>query len=194
MNIPQLKPNIIEINGSTRKQLLHQHFEVWQKLIINNYSPMSGRVALFIPCSATKPYYNSPIHKEINSVVRSDVHKIVVSSAGVVPYEFADYYPFNAYDWNPLSETDEIRDLYIEVTTYRLSNYLQAHKDAYTKFVSYLHPESCTFKSLLRACKNESIDLHAVDVKNIELPPTADQDLALTVPTNIKRLEEVLGS
>ena len=105
--------DLIGINGVGIRQLTHHHFEEWFKYIITEYEPPKPpRICLLIPCSATKPYYNSPIHGVINKAIckyEDYIHKIVISNAGIIPYEFSGYYPFESYDWNPLYETDEIK-------------------------------------------------------------------------------------
>ena len=194
MNSPQCESNdIFGLNGVGEEQLLHPHFERWHEWIINQYEPLLNKIAVFIPCAAIKPYYNSPIHKAFNPIIdRFPTHKIVISNAGIIPYEFADCYPFSCYDWNPAYETDEIKERYIEVTFHRLNNYLKAHGTAYTGFVSYLHPNSSSLKALREACNFESIHLHTVEIEDIALSPTSDSDLVLAHPTNIERLRYLL--
>lgn len=194
MNPPRFESiDIFGLNGVGKEQLLHPHFEKWHEWIINRYKPPLDKISIFIPCAAIKPYYNSPIHKTFNPIIdRFPTHKIVVSNAGIIPYEFADCYPFNCYDWNPAYETDELKRLYVEVTSRRLNNYLKAHGKAYISCVSYLHPNSDSLKALREACNFESIHLHTVEIEDIALPPTSDCDLVLAHPMNTERLRNLL--
>ena len=120
MEYPKFKQkDYIGLNGTTEAQLLHPHFEKWQEWFIKFYEPPKDKIAVFIPCAAIKPYYNSPIHKIINKNLEpneNNIHKIVISNAGIIPYEFSDKYPFESYDWNPLAESDSIKNKYYEIT------------------------------------------------------------------------------
>lgn len=147
------------IKGSSEKELLHQHFEVWQDYVCRFYeAPKEKKTVLFLPCTFTKPYYNSKLHREILKVVgnRKNIHLVVISSPGVIPYEFANKYPFNSYDWPEWEETPEIKKKYVEVTEKRLENYLRLHK--YEKYFCFLKPSE-TFIALEQACKKLGVPL-----------------------------------
>lgn len=194
MNYPKFNfEDIFGINGVGEEQLLHPHFEKWHKWIIKEYRPPPNSIAVFIPCSAIKPYYNSPIHKAFNKILdKFQTHKIVISNAGIIPYEFADCYPFNSYDWNPIYETKEIKEKYIEVTKQRLSNYLNAYGNSYTDFAAYLRPNSDSLKALMEISGEKKKHVHVVEIDEIKRPTTSDHDLVLAHPTNLKRLKSVL--
>lgn len=182
----------IGLNGVSRKQLIHPHFEKWQEWFLNEYEPPKNKVAVFLPCAAIKPYYNSPIHKLINSVLdkySDEIHKIVISNAGVIPYEYSDKYPFNSYDWNPLAENESIQEEYYKITKKRIENYLSRH--SYSAHVSYLRNNSLSFRALKDACSNLKIKLY-YDKLNEKISSEKDTDLVLTYPENLERISKLL--
>lgn len=170
------KKDYIGINGVGIDQIEHPHFQEWFKFIIKEYKPPKPpRICLFIPCSAIKPYYGSPIHKVINDTIapyEDHIHKIVISNAGVIPYEFANFYPFNSYDWNPRLETEEIKKIYIEITVNRLISFFNKHSTEYIGFISYFRPDA----EDLIDCDNE-------------LSNTSDRDLVLITEHNLDKLK-----
>lgn len=194
MNLPKFKEDIFGINGVGERQLLHPYFEKWHKWIVNEYEPPKGKIGVFVPCAAVKPYYNSPIHKVFNKIIDEfPTHKIVISNAGVIPYEFADLYPFNSYDWNPAYETIEIKARYVEVTKRRVQNYLKTHGKFYASFIAYLHPDSGSLKALKEVKEENDTPLSIVNVKKVRLSPTVDHDLILAHSINLERLKKTLG-
>jgi len=197
MEFPEFKnKDYIGLNGTSEEQISHPHFELCQNWFINEYKPPQNKIALFIPCAAIKPYYNSPIHKIINNVItiyKDKIHKIVISNAGVIPYEFSDKYPFDSYDWNPLSESELIKERYYELTKKRIHSYLNIHK--YNAYLSYLRQDSISFKALIDAC--DALNLELVNKPlNEKIELDKDSDLVLTYPKNldnlIKMIEETL--
>ncbi len=146
------------LKGVGKEFLLHPYYEIWQDYICRFYEkPEEKRHALFIPCTYTKPYYRSKLHKEILKIVPKSVHLIVISSPGVIPYEFAKKYPFNSYDWPEWKETKEVKKLYIRVTKKRIENYLKKHR--YAKYFVFLKPTSESYIALKKACKKLGIEL-----------------------------------
>lgn len=147
------------IKGASERELLHPYFEVWQDYVCRFYEiPKEKKIVLFLPCTFTKPYYNSKLHREIVKIVgnRKGIHLVVLSSPGVIPYEFANKYPFNSYDWPEWEETPEIKKKYISVKEKRIENYLIGHK--YEKYFCFLKPTE-TFIALGKACKKTGIPL-----------------------------------
>ncbi len=193
MEFPKFKQkDYVGLNGTSEAQIFHPHFEKWQNWFISFYKPPKNKIALFIPCAAIKPYYNSPIHKVINNNLidyEDVIHKIVISNAGVIPYEFSDRYPFDSYDWNPLSESELIKEKYYKFTTDRLYSYLKKHQ--YNGYVSYLRQDSLSFKSLRDACNNLNLKLHYEPLEE-EIEPDKDSDLVLIYPDNLKTLKKII--
>ena len=193
MEYPKFKEkDYIGLNGTSREQLLHPHFEIWQKWFLDEYEPPKNKIALFIPCAAIKPYYNSPIHKIINQALESyhdKIHKIVISNAGVIPYEFSDKYPFDSYDWNPLAESESIKKDYYDVTKERLDAYIEKHE--YKSYLSYLRLNSISFNSLKDACENHNIKLSYEQLDEV-IGYDKDTDLILTYSQNLNLLTKML--
>lgn len=193
MEYPKFKQkDYIGLNGTSKGQLIHPHFEKWQEWFINSYKPPKNTIALFIPCAAIKPYFNSPIHKIINKNLvnyENKIHKIVISNAGVIPYEFSDKYPFDSYDWNPLAESEFIKKEYYEFTKKRLFEYLKKHK--YNEYISYLRQDSLSFKSLIDACNDLDLKVHYKPLKE-EIESDKDSDLVLIYSDNLKTLKQTI--
>ena len=196
------KNDYIGINGVGIKQLTHQHFEEWFKYIVTEYKPPKPpRVCLFIPCSAIKPYYGSPIHKIINKAIaqyEDSIHKIVISNAGIIPYEFSNYYPFNSYDWNPKLETEEIKKIYIEITVNRLISFINKHSTKYVGFISYFRPDAEDLIALKIASEVTGTNIIHIDANikdcDKELSNTSDPDLVLTIDHNLDKLKNTIGN
>lgn len=194
------KKDYIGINGVGIDQIEHPHFQEWFKFIIEGYKPPKPpRICLFIPCSAIKPYYGSPIHKVINKSMEKYedyLHKIVISNAGIIPYEFSNRYPFNSYDWNPKLETEEIKKIYIEITVNRLITFFNKHSTKYIGFISYFRPDAEDLIALKVASETTGTDIIHIDVniKNCdnELSNTSDRDLVLITEHNLDKLKNTI--
>lgn len=184
--------DFLGLNGVSRKQLIHPHFQEWYEWFLNEYEAPKNKIAVFLPCAAIKPYYNSPIHRIINSVLdeySEGIHKIVISNAGVIPYEYCDKYPFDSYDWNPLAEDESIQKEYYRITKQRIEGYLSRH--SYKTHISYLRNNSISFKALKDAFRNLQIKLYYCKL-NEDISPKKDADLILTYKENLKRLKKLL--
>lgn len=182
----------IGLNGVSKMQLLHPHFELCHKWFISDYKAPKDKMALFIPCAAIKPYYNSPIHKIINKRLKNYenmIHKVVISNAGVIPYEYCDRYPFDSYDWNPLAEDKQIQKEYYKVTKKRIREYLLKHK--YKAYISYLRTSSISHKALNDTCKEIGLKLYHPKL-NEQIQNDKDTDLILIYDENIQKLIKTL--
>lgn len=84
--------------------------------------PRGKKIALFLPCTATKPYSKSQTHKKIKAVIYNSgnshpniIHELIVSEPlGIVPRDLEDKYPAAHYDmvldtWFPASKLPELR-------------------------------------------------------------------------------------
>jgi archaeosine synthase len=75
----------------------------YNRYIRENYiKPNNAKIALFIPCSAKKPYSQSRSHRALIEAIgkyRKYVHEIIVSSPiALVPRELEETYPPSFYD------------------------------------------------------------------------------------------------
>jgi len=143
--VPRFPPEKrANLEGVSSEILNHPHFRVWQEYLCDWYEkPKDKTIALFLPCSAKKPYSKSKTHTLIYKTIKTlpifkNIHRLVISTPGVVPFEFNDFYPFNAYEWDERLETPEIKKEYIKVTKKRIFDYLKHHKyDHYFCFFKY---------------------------------------------------------
>ena len=75
------------------------------------------RVAVLLPCAATKPFAESPSHKYgyLKALGDKDVDLYVVSEPlGIIPYAWQDKYPNADYDYPPKYLKGKARDLLSE--------------------------------------------------------------------------------
>ena len=171
---------------------LHPYYEVWQDFIARFYKkPENKKHVLFIPCTYTKPYSKSRLHREIMKRVPDSVHLVVISSPGVVPYEFIKEYPFANYDWEEWKETEEIKKLYIEVTRERIKRYLSRHK--YEKYFCFFKYTSESYIALLQACSELGIRIRQC-LKRETREEIKDRKNPLLSEKALKDLEEVMVS
>ncbi len=164
--IPNIPPERREyLKGVGPEFVDHPWYNIWQDWFARIYEPPRGKdIALFVPCSYTKPYSRSKTHRLIDKAVKASgkskrVHKLVISSPGIIPFEFNDHYPFNAYDWDEKLETPEIMKVYIDVNRKRIEDYLRNHKDHYKHFIAYFRLEAESLEALRQACNNLGIKL-----------------------------------
>jgi len=157
-----LEKNRDNLKGVGVGYIDHPHFNVWQDYLSRIYKKPDKDIALFLPCSKKKPYYNSRTHRSIRRMITGfdwykKIHIIVISNPGVIPIEFADRYPFNAYDWDERLETPKVMKEYVKLNTERLKNYLRNHE--YKKVFSYFKPKSESGLALEKACKELGVKL-----------------------------------
>lgn len=195
MNPPEfIKKDYIGLNGVGINQLIHPHFNLWQDYFLNNYKIKKNiKMILFIPCAAIKPYYNSPIHREINKIIDKYpfIQKIVISNAGIIPYEYCDNYPFDSYDWNPLLETEEIKQEYITITSERIYNFFYFKKNDELVYISYLRNDSESLFALKEAFKKLDLKIDEIKISG-NLHSTADSDLLLILENNLLKLKKTI--
>lgn len=80
--------------------------QYYTRKIKQEYSPPSAKVVLFLPCSARKPYSDSPSHEEYIRAIRSGtggarykLHEMIITSPfGVIPRELEATPPAVNYD------------------------------------------------------------------------------------------------
>lgn len=139
-----------------------------------------NEVAVFLPCSATKPYYVSPSHtKGYLSALYEYIDLIdlfVISEPmGVVPYEHSDRYPVDSYDYNPYEfMIGKLRDPLVteSVNTFiqRVTRWLEKYDRIYDKKVIIL-PKSWHLKIFQRSMRNAKADERSYKVINLKRRP-----------------------
>lgn len=92
--------------------------------VMDNYQvPKNKKIALFLPCTAIKPYSASKTHKKIKEVIdnscdgtRRTIHELIISEPlGIVPRELEMNYPAAYYDmildsWFPVKMLPILRE------------------------------------------------------------------------------------
>ena len=116
----------------------------WTARLGERYVPPGGRVLLLLPCSARKPYSQSPSHRPIVSLVRGlpagSVHEVILSSPlPMVPRELETYHPAMHYD-------SAVSGVYFEDEVNAIHEALELllSRWEYEKIVAFL-PENMSF-------------------------------------------------
>ena len=115
-NKPKRKKKFIVKSAKEGLKVI-QHKDItdnWKKSL--KVKPKS-RVAVLLPCAATKPFAESPSHKHgyLKALGEKNVDLYVVSEPlGIIPYAWQDKYPNADYDYPPKYLKGEARDLLSE--------------------------------------------------------------------------------
>lgn len=198
------------LRGVGIKFLLHTAFNEAFKRLLQEYRPSKKyAVGLFLVCSYGKPYSQSYIHYKIISQLKTlkwkynCIHQIIVTNAGVVPRELEEYYPFCCYDWNPKYENKEIKQLYSEVLSKKITKYIQRFQTFYRKFACYLRWDSDSYKSIKMVEKELNIKIPNLSMPSEKIPNYQlkkislgvydhEEDLILITPKNLAYLSKRL--
>ena len=186
-NIISILENDLKEKRKPLEELTVNSFEdgvkIWyHKDVINFYQRRAMKwqpkydTAVFLPCSANKPYPYSPSHKKgylraLLPILRQIDLFVVSEPMIIVPYCYSDEYPVHSYDYNPykfyigkLSNplARESRDIFVD----RLSSWISKYHDEYRKKILIL-PISWhlkIFKSALRKTNYSINDYHLVRI------------------------------
>ena len=123
--------------------------------------------AVFLPCSAHKPYVYSQSHRrgylKALEPYLEDIDLFVVSEPmGVVPYCYSDTYPVTSYDYDPYSffinhmsnlKAQKSREIFVE----RVSKWLTKYHPKYRKKILIL-PKSWHLKIFKKAVKTADLN------------------------------------
>lgn len=151
--------------------------------------------AVFIPCSAWKPYFYSQSHK--NGYLKAllpyidTIDMFVVSEPmGIVPYCYSDEYPVKSYDYDPYKYfigelSNPLAKQALNIFIERLSKWITKHNSHYSKKILIL-PKSWHLKVFLKALKHAKIPTN--EYKTISLSGRSFQ----TVNDVSKQIENCL--
>ncbi len=115
----------------------------WRDRVIHRYKPPAADVAVFLPCSAKKPYSLSNSHQKFSSSIRQRAHELIVTSPlGLVPREIEIMYPAAHYDVPVTGYWDHEERHLIQDT---ISQYLTLHP--YKRVISHLAGDAHTIVS-----------------------------------------------
>ena len=165
--------------GNSYNNFFAPDFDAWQDYFCEEYKVEENRDVLVLhSCSWAKPYDLSYIVSPIREICDKydRVHRAILSNVGVVPYEYQMNPPFLTYDFPPIcdtsgmcdEETKELKNKIMEINYYRIYRYMKAHKDEYTKVITYLLPIQygmCNIVDLV--CKELNIECVNVINKNL---------------------------
>ncbi|MGB9693401.1 MAG: DUF5591 domain-containing protein [Fervidobacterium sp.] len=134
-------------------------------------------IAVFVPCSAWKPYFYSQSHKDgyLKALLPylDSIDLFVVSEPMViVPYCYSNEYPAKSYDYdpnkffigklaNPLAK--QALNIFIE----RLSKWIKKYNNRYSKKILIL-PKSWHLKIFLKALKHADIDAKEYNIVSMK--------------------------
>ncbi len=106
----------------------------YMKRVISRYEPPVADVAVFLPCSAKKPYSLSQSHQKFTQAIHQRAHELIVTSPlGLVPREIEIMYPAAHYDVPVTGYWDHEERHIIQDVIYQ---YLLAHP--YKRIISHL--------------------------------------------------------
>ena len=165
--------------GNSYANFFSPDFEAWQNYFTKEYKVDEGKdILVFHSCAWSKPYDLSHVVTPIRRICDKydRVHRVILSNVGVVPYEYQMNPTFLTSDFPPICNTNgmdsggikELKGKIMEVNYHRIYDYLKAHKNEYTKVITYLMPIQygmCHIVDLV--CKELNIDCVNVIKKNL---------------------------
>ncbi|WP_337860232.1 DUF5591 domain-containing protein [Ferroplasma sp.] len=162
---------------------------VYYRHKIENYKkPEHRNIALFLPCSAKKPYSESKTHKKILSAIwqyRKYLHELIITSpVGLVPRELESGYPARFYDI-PVTGTwyeDEKMMMKKLVSEYMKNN-------SYTDVILYI-PEDLDFIKEVLPKDSKIIEGRVTDENNLEKLVSAVKDSITRESEYAKKLDD----
>ena len=105
-----------------------------------NWQPRN-EIAVFLPCSASKPYPYSDSHRDgyLKALLPyfDRIDLLVVSEPmGIVPYSYSDEYPVDSYDYNPYKffigkRDDPLVEKALQIFTSRLALWIEKFHESY---------------------------------------------------------------
>jgi hypothetical protein len=150
--------------GASRENLDMPEAAVWERFILDHYTPPSqARLLVLHQCSWAKPYDMSATLQPVVEVCADYpfVHRLVVSNVGLVPAELQLNPLFCAYDWISLDgpEPRVLTEAFHRVLSERLTRYLGVHGHRYAGILAL-------------ASRNAGSKLHqiAACARAVELP------------------------
>ncbi len=131
------------IRANSIESLNRPDIELYRNIIKEYKKPEGRNIAIFLPCSARKPYSESKTHMAILSAIgqyRKYLHELIVTSpVGLVPRELEYGYPARNYDIPVIGIWYEDEKVMMKelIKKYLMNN-------AYDKVIAYI-PEDLSF-------------------------------------------------
>ncbi|MFB6284477.1 MAG: archaeosine synthase subunit alpha [Halobacteria archaeon] len=116
-----------QFDSNSMESLYRPDIRRFMDRVTERFSAPRNDCAVFLPCSARKPYSESDSHEEFQSRIRGRAHEVVLTSpVGVVPRELELTYPASHYDtpvtgwWSPTEKelVGEVLESYLEKNRY----------------------------------------------------------------------------
>lgn len=135
----------------------------YRKKITENYVPPEVEVVLFLPCSARKPYSDSPSHKQFLKAIRSGtgsarckIHEVMVTSPfGIIPRELEATPPAVNYE---ITVTGHWSEREINYTEDLVKEYIQKQRKQTEDLKIIVHLEGGYLKAVRRALEKQGIE------------------------------------
>ncbi|MFW6040345.1 MAG: DUF5591 domain-containing protein [Thermoplasmatota archaeon] len=167
----ELVSNTVPVTGdkilvTTYEGLNRPDIERFRRRIKERYTPPKRDLLLLLPCSASKPYFQSRSHFYFRNALRdtnwTNIHEVILTSPlGVVPREIEQFYPAKQYDIPVTHEwTEEEKSMIFSQLQYILK------KGAYKHIVSHL-PSDLSFVSGSIDCIDTTNGTHPTDHKSL---------------------------
>lgn len=92
-----------QVYVTTREGFYRPDIKRFRQRINERYKPPQRDLLILLPCSASKPYFNSRSHRRFRSATNNgnwtNIHEVVLTSPlGIVPRELELFYPAKNYD------------------------------------------------------------------------------------------------
>ncbi len=139
LDLPGGEPGCFR-RGATLENLRIAEAEIWQRFLIDHYTPPEQmRLLVLHQCSWGKPYDMSATLQPVVEVCRPYpfAHRVVVSNVGLIPAELQMNPIFCTYDWIGLDgpEPAEVTEEFHRLFDQRLGRYLDTHREHYAGIV-----------------------------------------------------------
>lgn len=111
--------------------------------VLTEYEPPHRDICIFVPCSMTKPYHESPSHRIFDTIIfghlnDEQVHVVVFGTCGIAPRELDTEYPFMDYRFM-LGRCDVplVKREFHRLESQRLARYLTKTAGHYKHRIAY---------------------------------------------------------
>ncbi len=161
MIIPDAERSRTPLTGE--KIFAHPDMVRANEYVLQEYTPPTRNVCIFVPCAKVKPYHTSPSHRNYDATIFSvldpeEVHVVAFGTCGVTPRELDAEYPFAHYTF-VLGDCNvaAVKKRFIDLESTRLYRYLEKTRGSYRHRFAYCTGDFRT--AMERACAMTDIDV-----------------------------------
>lgn len=143
-------PQPVFRRGIGREYLMDPEGLSWSRFFVSGaYTPPTGKdILLLHPCTWAKPYDFSSFITRLRGITDTHdrVHRVIISNVGLVPFEYQMNPFFCSYDYMDVSgnlsdiEQEEQRDVFRQVTSERIQEYIKSNRVHYKAVILLGHP------------------------------------------------------